>query len=514
MSRVLLTLTAERCAALDPATDLGFLLHKHPDRLQRVDLPVGAAHVFYPEASDERCTVALLLEVDPVALVRDKRFGGERSALAHYIDDRPYAASSLLSVALAKVFSTARSGRCDARPDLPGARLPLTVRVSAVPCAEGPALVRRLFEPLGWDVDTAVAPLDANVPAWGDAPYVDLTLDGEHTVAAALGHLYVLLPVLDDAKHYWVSADEVDKLVRAGGDWLARHPERDLIVRRSLAHQREFVADAAARLAGDATAARRDRASATPGAAGPASTECSSVADSAPGAPAPSPVLPLRRLRREAVTEALRSAGARDVVDLGCGEGALVADLLADPFFTHVTGVDVSAGELARAAARLNLDRMPDQVRSRLTLRQSSATYRDAELVGRDAIVLTEVVEHVDPDRLGSLERAVFGHAHPVTVVVTTPNADVNATFADLPPGSFRHPDHRFEWGRDEFTAWCSRVGETYGCAFTTAGIGAEVGSLGSPTQMAVFTRAGSGAAAAPPGGRGADPFPRREGGR
>lgn len=458
-----LTLTARRSDALDPATDLGFLLHKNPGRAQRVDLPVGTAHVFYPEATDEVCTVALLLEVDPIGLVRNRRFGGEAFSLAQYVNDRPYAASSLLSVALGKVFSTARAGRCDARPDLPDARLPLTVHAPAVPCDEGPDLVRRLFEPLGWRVETHVAPLDETVPAWGAAPYVDVTLTGTLTVAEALGHLYVLLPVLDGAKHYWVSGDEVDKLVRSGGDWLARHPERDLITRRALAHQRSYVADATARLTGEVPAPRAE-------AIDPARR-------------------PLRARRREAVVAALHDAGAHRVVDVGCGEGALLADLLADPAFTEVVGVDVSARALTRAADRLGLDRMGDRQRERLALRQSSVTYRDTSLAGYDALVLMEVIEHVDLDRLPSLERSVFAHASPATVVVTTPNADHNAAYAGLAPGAFRHPDHRFEWGRNDFATWCENVGATYGYAVERRDVGEPDSRLGPPTQLALFTR-------------------------
>lgn len=200
------------------ATDLGFLLHKHPDRAQQFDVGVGTAHVFYPEAAPDRCTAALLLEIDPIGLVRGKRFGGDAFSLAQYVNDRPYAASSMLAVALGRVFRSALAGRCAPRPELPGAPLPLQIRVPAVPSSGGADLVHRLFAPLGWQVGTAVEPLDPAIPAWGDSRYIHLQLTGVITVADALSHLYVLLPVLDDAKHYWVGDDEIDKLVRVGGD--------------------------------------------------------------------------------------------------------------------------------------------------------------------------------------------------------------------------------------------------------------------------------------------------------
>lgn len=203
-----------------PATDLGFLLHKHPDKAQAFSTSYGRAHVLYPEADDQRCTAALLLEVDAVALVRrgkgKGRGGAPDAALAQYVNDRPYAASSLLAVALSAVFSSAMRGVCTAKPELPSQPRPLRIEVPAVAARGGPEVVRRLFEPLGWTVTAEPVALDSEFPEWGDSRYVRLELESTRlTLAEALRHLYVLLPVLDDAKHYWVASDEVDKLLRA-----------------------------------------------------------------------------------------------------------------------------------------------------------------------------------------------------------------------------------------------------------------------------------------------------------
>ncbi len=231
---MLLTLSTTASTTLPQATDLGYLLHKHPDKAQTFDTAAGTAHVFWPEATDERSTVALLLEVDPVALVRGKGRRERGFSLAQYVNDRPYAASSMLSVALGKVFRTALTGRCDARPDLAETPLPLEVRIPALPSRGGPDLVERLFAPLGWTVTATPIPLDPEIPAWGDSRYVDATLTGDVVLADALAHLYVLIPVLDDSKHYFVAQDEVDKLMRTAGPWLSTHPERELITRRYL----------------------------------------------------------------------------------------------------------------------------------------------------------------------------------------------------------------------------------------------------------------------------------------
>ena len=471
---MLLTITTTRA----PATDLGYLLHKHPDRLQSFAVSAGEAHVFYPEATPGRCTAALLLEVDPVALVRGRGGSGRNhdGALAQYVNDRPYAASSLLAVAIKEAFRTALTGRCDARPELAAAPIPLAIRVPALRCRGGPALAHRVFGPLGWHVEAAPQPFEP--PEWGDSPYLDLRLTGDLRLADALNHLYVLLPALDDAKHYWVSTEEVDKLVRAGGDWLAGHPDKELITRRYLSHQRTLTRSALARLAeaDDIDPDELDNAVTDP------------AAPVAPDA-APADVRPLAVQRREAILAVLREQGARRIGDFGCGEGTLVRDLLKDSSVDFVLAADVSVRALQLAARTLNLDRMSGPQRDRLKIFQTSLLYRDDRLAGLDAAVLMEVIEHVDPGRLPALEQAVFGFAAPAAVLVTTPNAEYNQHFATLPAGAMRHRDHRFEWTRAEFRDWAGRVAAGFGYQARFLPVGPEHPDHGPPTQLAVFTR-------------------------
>jgi 3' terminal RNA ribose 2'-O-methyltransferase Hen1 len=433
-----------------PATDLGHLLHKHPDRAQSFAVATGTAHVCYPRADADVCTAALLLETDA----------------ANQVDDRPYVAGSMLAVALGSVFRTALRGRCDSHPDLAARPIPLRIDVPALPCHGDTGLVASLFGPLGWSVVTRPIPLDPAFPDWGDSRCVDLRLTGTVRLADALRHLYVLLPVLDDAKHYWVGEDEIAKLLRAGEGWLAGHPERRLISDRYLAHQKPYVRSALDRLA-----------------------EVDDLTE--PDEPAESDA-PLAVLRRRAVLDVLRASGARRVLDLGCGPGALLRDLLAEPAFTEIVGVDVATGALAAAERRLNLDRLPDRQRARITLRQSALTYTDGSLAGYDAAVLMEVVEHVDPDRLPALERAVFGTAAPTTVVVTTPNAEHNVRYPHLPAGRFRHADHRFEWDRARFAGWAATVADRYGYTVRHRPVGDDDPDVGPPTQLAEFTMAGA----------------------
>ena len=477
---MLLTVTT----TASPATDLGYLLHKHPARAQSFGVASGTAHVFFPEASPGRCTAALLLEVDPVALVR-----GPADSVTHYVNDRPYAASSLLAVAVKRVFGTALTGRCEARPELAARAIPLEIHVPALRCVGGAGLAARVFRPLGWTVYAEPVPLEPS--SWGDSAYVDLRLTGTVRLADALNHVFVALPVLDDAKHYWVSTDEVDKLVRAGSGWLAGHPEKELITGRYLAHRRALTDAALARLAESDDLDPAELDNAVPALAPEAGPQAETGPRAETGRPAS-----LAVLRRQAVLGVLREAGARTVADLGCGEGTLTADLLNDSGFTRVIAADVSARALAQAARRLRLDQMPDARRERLAMFQSSLTYRDARLSGLDAAVLMEVIEHVEPDRLSALERAVFGFGAPRTVVVTTPNREYNPEYG-MTAGKLRHRDHRFEWDRAQFRSWASRVADAYGYSVRFSGAGRESPTAGSPTQLAVFTRAGGAGGAA-----------------
>ena len=443
---MLLTVTTTR----PPATDLGYLLVKHPGKVHAFDVPTGTAYVMYPEADEDRCTAALLLDVDPQRL----RAQRDTFELGQYVNDRPYAASSLLAVALAKVFRSALRGVSKDRPELAAATIPLEIHV---PVLRGTSeLTTRLFGPLGWQVTATPIPLEPELG--GDSAYVDLRLTGELRLADALNHLYVLLPVLDDAKHYWVVPDEIDKLLRSGAGWLADHPEKELITRRYLAHQQGYAATALELLQSDEPTPKDEEN-----------------------------VRPLAEQRREAVLAVLAEVNASRVLDLGCGGGALLAALLADTRFTEIVGADVSARALDLAARRLRLDRLPERQRDRISLWQTALTYRDDRLRGFDAAVLMEVIEHVDPPRRPALEAAVFGHARPGTVIVTTPNAEYNVHYAGL--AGMRHTDHRFEWTRAEFQDWASRAAETYGYRVSFRGVGDPDEITGTPTQLGIFTK-------------------------
>jgi 3' terminal RNA ribose 2'-O-methyltransferase Hen1 len=465
---MLLTITT----TYQPATDLGYLLHKRPGRLQTFPQKYGQVHIFYPEVSPQRCTIALLLDIDPVMIVRNRSLpAGNSFALGQYVNDRPYVASSFLSVTIADLFGTALNGHSKERAELVDQKLPLQAAIDVVPSRGGEEVLHRLFEPLGYQISTQGMSLDEKFPDWGASPYFSLKLEADIRLQSLLQHLYVLLPVLDDDKHYWVGDDEVEKLLQRGEGWLSQHPEREMIVRRYLKHRRNLAEAALARLLDEdapelSSEERRNE-------------EENSLEKQ----------LGLNLQRLAAVLAVLQESGATRVLDLGCGDGKLLELLLQDRRFTEIVGVDVSARGLELAEARLRLKDRPDSQRARLNLLQSSLLYRDKRLSGYQAAALVEVIEHMDPGRLDLVERILFEQIAPETLVLTTPNQEYNRLWPSLPAGKFRHHDHHFEWTRGEFQGWATGVAGQYHYQVRFAPIGPEHPELGAPTQMGVFTR-------------------------
>ena len=453
-----------------PATDLGYLLHKHPDRCQSFDLSFGKAHVFYPEANENYCQACLLLDVDPVGMVRGK--GNWKSGpLDQYVNDRPYVASSLMSVAISQVFGSALSGKSKERAELVDTELPLTAQLDVLPVRGGEELLQRMFEPLGYAVTAKQHPLDEQFPDWGEGHYFSVELKQTTTVSKLLQHLYVLIPVFDGRKHYYIGPDEVEKLLSKGESWLSDHPEKATITRRYLSKRQSLIRQALARLV-EEEAIETD--------------EEEQVAD-VPRSERAERELSLHEQRLGAVLAAIRSSGAKRVVDLGCGEGKLLRELLADQQFTEILGMDVSVRSLEIAHRRMKLDRLPERQRERIKLIHGALTYRDERLANFDAAAIVEVIEHLDPPRLKAFERVVFEHAKPRVVVLTTPNQEYNVMWESLPAGEVRHSDHRFEWTRAEFQDWASGIAERFGYSVRYLPVGPEDAEVGAPSQMAVF---------------------------
>lgn len=465
---MLLTITTTH----QPATHLGYLVHKHPQRFQSAELSFGRVHVFFPEAADDRCTMAMLLEIDPIEMARGRRGRDGGLPLEQYINDRPYVASSFLSVAIAQVLGSALKGDCKEIPGLAETEMPLHARIAVLPCRGGEQILYKLFEPLGYELAAIRHSLDEKFAEWGQSPYYTVDLVKQTRLAELLTHLYVLVPVLDNQKHYFIGRDEVEKLLRKGKGWLGNHPEREMIARRYLKHRSSLSDEALARL-------NEDR---------PADVEESpegqvELEESIEGG------CNLNEERMGCVLASLKSVGARRVIDLGCGEGKLVAGLLKEKQFEKITGMDVSIRALEIAARRLRLSELAPRQRDRVELVHGSLMYHDKRFEGYDAATVTEVIEHLDPPRLAAFERVLFEFSRPTAVILTSPNREYNVVWENLRGGAFRHGDHRFEWTRSEFEAWCHGVSQRFGYRVRFLPVGPEREGIGSPTQMAVFQR-------------------------
>ncbi|MDR1107510.1 MAG: 3' terminal RNA ribose 2'-O-methyltransferase Hen1 [Spirochaetaceae bacterium] len=494
-------------------TDLGYLLHKNPARPQSADLSFGRVHVFYPETGPGRCTAALLLDIDPLDLVRGRRGG---SGIFDYVNDRPYVCSSFMCTAISGMYGTAMSGSCAKKQELADAPLDLRADLFMLPCRGGLILPELLFGPLGYEVraeETAL--LDERFSEWGNSPYINLTIRGKVRLRDLLNHIYVLIPVFDRQKHYWIGEDEIDKLLTHGKGWLEDHPERALIARRYFKNLRTLTRGALDRLDNGEGAAEAFSAGELAaggespffpgqeqeggGAEGIAAAVTAAMntadedeptdataADDDSGEPVKTVRPRLNTQRLEAVLRVIKESGAQSVIDFGCGEGNLLRLLMKEKTFTRVAGVDVSRTALEHARDKLKTDRLPEAQQKRLSLFQSSVTYRDKRFRDYDAAALVEVMEHLEENRLDTLAAVILGDARPGILALTTPNIEYNEIYG-MP--RFRHGDHRFEWNRDRFQSWAKEAAQRYGYEVSFESIGEADEKLGAPTQMGIFKK-------------------------
>ncbi|MCL2805553.1 MAG: 3' terminal RNA ribose 2'-O-methyltransferase Hen1 [Treponema sp.] len=447
---------------------LGFLLYKNPSRPQKFELGFGNAYVFYPELSCEKTTAALLLDINPIDLARGKDNAG---GLFDYVNDRPYVSSSFMSVAISGIFRTAMTGRADEHQELSDCPLDLEAVITMLSCRSDTAMLTKVFEPLGYEVGYESFTMDENFSDWGDSKYVNLTLKGKIRLRDLLKHIYILIPVFDRQKHYWIGNDEVEKLLRNAGDWLSSHPEKGFITSRYLKKLNPLVNMAFSRLVSANETAKENQQDEIP-------------------AEIQEKKLNLNEQRLGSVVAALKNCRARSVIDIGCGEGNLLRSLAREKQFENIAGADVSCLALERAKEKLKIgdNRNEQHEGPRINLFQSSLTYKDSRFKGYDAVCIIEVIEHLDVSRITAFEHILFEFTKPRFIILTTPNREYNIKYEHIKEGALRHSDHRFEWTRDEFRAWAEKTAERFGYTVKISNIGEIDKDLGSSTQMGVFT--------------------------
>ncbi|WNJ18733.1 3' terminal RNA ribose 2'-O-methyltransferase Hen1 [Pontibacter sp. G13] len=449
----------------DPNT-LGFLLHKHPDRVQSVSLPAGKATICYPVKEADRITMVLVLELDGHALARKARSHRKGDfALAQYVNDRPFVASSLMSTAIAQGFGSALNGRCKDHPEWVDLPLDLEVELPVLPAPRGGVeMVQRWFNPLGYAVEAEAIPLDDDRPEWGESRYCRVRIRQQIPLRTLLRHLYVLIPAFDRNQHHYLAEDHLQKLLDKGGKWLANHPERTWIVGRYLAQAPNLRKKVQEVWMQEAQSEQ-------------AQTE-----------PEPhDPRKSLHDIRLDWITNWVKGHAEESVADLGCGDGKLLMRLHPLAQIKRLVGLDLSTRDLHRARKRLRLEEH-NRLNQRVELLHGSLTYLDERIQGVSCAILSEVIEHLELDRLPEVEFHLFEFVKPKHVLITTPNAEYNVRFEQLEAGTFRHPDHRFEWTRAEFQQWADSICEQYAYTVDIQPIGDLDPEVGAPSQIAIFT--------------------------
>lgn len=440
------------------AADLQVLLDKSPDKLHSTSLPLGVVHVFFPEASPDAATVALLVNVDAVAWSSNESPAG--FALAN---------AATLSAAIAHVFSMALAARSPARPDLVTAMLPIEVRLSSFAVSRGTDDARALFAPLGYDVEVTEDALVESSTTQEHLVRHSVRLTKLAPLYEVLSHMYVLGPIVDDhAADPVLTAEREALLLHAEG--AARgHPLAERITQAYAMRRTSETSAAVERLlVADSLGA-------------PTNADATNV-----------PTL-LDDARIDAIVYELREVAAQSVVDLGCGDGKLLARLVREKALTRIVGLDVSYRLLDAASARMKLDRRGTKKSERLELLHGSLFYADSRLRGFDAAVLADVLQHVAADRLGDIEHVVFHDAQPKTIIVMMNGSGVwGAGSRRLPEAPNAQPAREqsaptdpHAWSTNQFDAWASGVSER--CGYRVRLL--SIGSSHLPTRMAVFSR-------------------------
>ncbi|TDQ36236.1 3' terminal RNA ribose 2'-O-methyltransferase Hen1 [Aureibacillus halotolerans] len=423
---------------------LSYLLAKNPANLYERKVKEHFVRFFFGTFSDTFVEATIFVTPDPLALVTHKN----SYDITHYINDREFVASSIFCSLCKSALATALNGLPNtAYANYVDMTFPLTFTVGPIASGLSDEHVELLFKPLGYDVTFQYQSSESDVEK-GSARM--LTIQGLTTLQAGLRQLFVLLPVLDDYKHYYIDEKEMEKLERYGEGWLDEHPEKALIYRRALRFKELY-----APLQNDEETQEK------------------------------TPKRSLNHQRYEAIASTIATFPNRArVIDLGAGEGKLLERLRLIPGIEELLAVEPSQAMLLRAMKAIEVS-TEDGIKP--TLLQGSLFYYDHRLLDSDVIVLCEVIEHIDEERLPACMAMILDEYRPGALIITTPNKEYNQLY-DMPEER-RHHDHRFEWTRDQFTDWCYKINEGQSYDLTFSGIGDDNEIYGQPTQMCVFTR-------------------------
>lgn len=439
-------------ASGDNVKAISYLLSKNPSNLYERNHKGHLVRLFYSKFTETELEVTIFVTPDPIELIKNNSNSYD---ITHYINDREFAVSSIFCSFIRSALGTALNGQPKEEHikwvDHP---FPFTFEFGPVVSTLTDEKLMNLFEPIGYEVTINRPEIEYSIPIKTKSSARYISIKGMKTLQEGLRHLFVLIPVIDNYKHYFIDEKEIEKLERYGEGWLEQHPLRDLIYRQALRFKEIY----------------------------------SLVENSSKDEKKIEPVKKVRlnELRYEKIVNTVSEMKPRSVVDFGSGEGKLSVQLGFVEGITEILAVEPSESASLKALERFNKVKNKEKFVNPELL-WGSLFYYDERLKDKDVIILCEVIEHIDESRLPKAMDTLLHDYQPGALIITTPNRDYNELY-DMEE-HLRHNDHRFEWTRAEFRQWCTERnhGNDYELLFD--GIGEEHASQGFPTQMCVFKR-------------------------
>jgi 3' terminal RNA ribose 2'-O-methyltransferase Hen1 len=431
---------------------ISYLLAKNPNNLYERRNNGHFVRMFYNKFSHEEVEVTLFVTPDPIGLARNS---SETYDITSYINDREFVVSSIFCSFIRSSLGTALNGK-PKEEYAAWVDHAFNIEFSFGPVASdlSDQQIIELFNPLGYEVKISYGEANYQMDIKNKSTARFIVLKGLTTLQNGLRQLFVLIPVLDNYKHYYIDEKEIEKIERYGEGWLDTHPQRETIFRRALRFKELY------------RSVEKDTGTNQKG----------KVLENK---------VRLNDLRYEKIVDCINNLNNKEsIVDFGSGEGKLSVRLGFVKGVREILAVEPSEYATLKAIKRFEeLKDKEDFIQP--TPIMGSLFYYDERLKSKDIMVLCEVIEHIDEYRLPKIMATIFREYKPKTLIITTPNKEYNQVY-DMGK-EYRHPDHRFEWTREEFHEWC--IGQNPGnYELTFDGIGEEHQSFGFPTQLCLFT--------------------------
>ena len=485
---------------------ISHLLAKNPHNRYERNEKGARVRLIYSAFAEEKIEFTIFATPDPIDLVKGSPHSYD---ITQYINDREFVVSSLFCSYIRPALGTALNGKPKADyADWVEHVFPLEVTFGPVASNLPDAVIESLFTALGYEADIERGAAEYTFDLKSRSSVRNIRVSGQATLQQMLRQLFILMPVLDDYKHYYIGTEEIDKLQRYGEGWLQDHPQQELIIKRALrfapliADYRKLAGDNVQKAAvnlldtnttdTDAnTLQQPGNEQITTGITASQQGEADTLSSSADVQETAVPPIRLNELRYQAIVDQVSSLPRRrSVVDFGAGEGKLSVRLAGIEGVEQVYAVEPSAYAGLRALERFGkLEREGQQIVPRLVT--GSLFYRDDQWAGQDVIILCEVIEHINEHRLPQVMATLLDEYHPETLIMTTPNREYNAVY-EMEEQEIRHTDHRFEWTRAEWADHCQDWVSGRPYEVSLHGIGDISEIHGQPTQMAVFRRKGA----------------------